>query len=171
VQFTLRGFRDDDTDRVVSLWYQTHHRAFEQLREDFPLYRFYDLFFSLDLNDCNFLIVTQGESVCGFAYSISGDLRHLYVAHEYWRQGIGTLLLDRTMALSPDGLRLRTLESNLGGRKFYRSRGFQQISVECDEILGVPFAVFHWPGVNVTTAIKSVYGPTPPQGKSHCLKK
>ena len=48
----------------------------------------------------------------------------LYVDTPAQGKGVGSALLDRAKALSPEGLRLVTLEHNEQARRFYERRGF-----------------------------------------------
>ena len=51
-------------------------------------------------------------------------LDRLYVDTSVQGMGVGSALLDRAKSLSPDGLRLVTLERNERARRFYERRGF-----------------------------------------------
>ncbi|HSM72332.1 MAG TPA: GNAT family N-acetyltransferase, partial [Anaerolineales bacterium] len=78
--------------------------------------------------------------------AMKGDfIDQLYVHPEYWRRGIGKLLLNFAHECSPGHLWLYTLQININARKFYEKNGFVA------EKLGVspspenePDIEYHW---------------------------
>jgi putative acetyltransferase len=61
--------------------------------------------------------------VAGFVALEGNRIEHLYIDPEYWRQGVGHLLLSR--CLEQDGpLELWTFQRNERARRFYEAHGF-----------------------------------------------
>ncbi|WP_435333859.1 GNAT family N-acetyltransferase [Haloarchaeobius sp. TZWWS8] len=94
--------------------------------------------FALLCNHPGFLLATVKDEVVGYAYvdwtrtapfvgDSEAELKELYVHPDYWKEGIGTMLLDSICDAVPGGrtaLVLSTPEENHLGRSFYESRGF-----------------------------------------------
>ncbi|MHA7264352.1 GNAT family N-acetyltransferase [Arthrobacter sp. TMN-37] len=73
------------------------------------------------------LAVDGGGRAAGLLSLSPGWIDQLYVAPEFWRRGVGTLLVDHAKARQPAGLQLWTFESNLGARRFYERHGFAAV--------------------------------------------
>jgi GNAT superfamily N-acetyltransferase len=59
---------------------------------------------------------------------INGEhLDHLYVSPQWQGHGIGSALLNKAKALSPNHLLLWTFQRNARARSFYEARGFRSI--------------------------------------------
>ena len=68
-------------------------------------------------------IVKQDGQVAAYCAFANGWLTDLYVAPEYQRQGLGTLLLDKAKDESSE-LQLWTFQENESARRFYERNGF-----------------------------------------------
>ena len=68
-------------------------------------------------------IVKQHGRVTAYSAFANGWLTDLYVAPEYQRQGLGTLLLDKAKDESSE-LQLWTFQENESARRFYERNGF-----------------------------------------------
>jgi ribosomal protein S18 acetylase RimI-like enzyme len=66
----------------------------------------------------------SGEGIVGFCAVRDGWLDHLYVSPRWQSQGIGSALLTRALAASPDGLRLWVFEQNARAQSLYARAGF-----------------------------------------------
>jgi GNAT superfamily N-acetyltransferase len=62
--------------------------------------------------------------IVGFVTVVGADLDQLYLAPGFYRQGIGSRLLEKAKALSPEGLHLYAFQRNLRARAFYEAHGF-----------------------------------------------
>ena len=67
--------------------------------------------------------VWQDGQVAAYSVFANGWLTDLYVAPEYQRQGLGTLLLDKANDESSE-LQLWTFQENESARRFYERNGF-----------------------------------------------
>lgn len=73
--------------------------------------------------------VRWGEGTKSFVGEDEAGLKELYVAPDYWGEGIGTALLERGIEALPEHverLRLETLAGNEIGQRFYEARGFER---------------------------------------------
>lgn len=95
----------------------------------------------IDDDEAVVYLVAERESIVGFCQVLcdertpehveEGDayLKSLYVHPDWWRDGIGTTLLDRVTEKIPDDTRrltLSVLSENDRGKKFYERRGFER---------------------------------------------
>ena len=97
-----------------------------------------------------FLVAEDEGTIRGYAYLRWNDretksfvggneagLKEIYVEPDYWREGIGTALLERGRSLLPDdvtALKLEMLSGNEAARKFYEKHGFERTGTSEFEI-------------------------------------
>ena len=62
--------------------------------------------------------------IVGFVTVVGDDLDQLYLLPGFYRRGLGTRLLEKAMALSPEGLHLYAFQKNQRARAFYERHGF-----------------------------------------------
>ena len=84
------------------------------------------VFFGSVFNDCTVLVAEHRGSIIGYCAYRAGWVDHLYVHPEHQGQGIGSMLLKRTMQ-ADDALRLWTFQKNDRARTFYERHGFRLI--------------------------------------------
>ncbi len=77
----------------------------------------------IDKPDYTFWVAVRDDDVLGFLVLREDWVDHLYVRPDWFRRGIGTMLLDRAKRASPQGLRLFCFQCNQRARSFYTSRG------------------------------------------------
>jgi GNAT superfamily N-acetyltransferase len=78
-------------------------------------------------------------------FSLEGQtLAHLYVHPDHQGLNVGTALLDRARALSPERLTLYTFARNEGARRFYDRRGFRAIEFGHDNEENEPDVLYEW---------------------------
>ena len=83
------------------------------------------------------------EELLGFSSLRRGRIEALFVDPGHWRSGIGrALMLD--LQCCRDELTLSVYEANTQGRAFYRSMGFQNLSVDRDPATGQPEILMEW---------------------------
>jgi ribosomal protein S18 acetylase RimI-like enzyme len=123
----IRPYKSDDFDAVTGLW----RRAREQALPEFQRAKGHtfdedQIYFREVILVNNDVWVTEigGETVAFMA--ISGDLiDQLFVDPAHQRIGLGKALLDHARRLSPERLRLFTLQINTNARAFYEKNGFR----------------------------------------------
>ena len=126
MDFQIRKYQPEDFDAVTQLW----RRAREVSLPEFQRTKGYS--FEMDCayfrdhllpNNQVWVAVNKGHPVAFMA--IKDDfIDHLYVAPNFWRMGIGGALLTHARMLSPQRLRLFTLQINTNARAFYEKNGF-----------------------------------------------
>jgi GNAT superfamily N-acetyltransferase len=89
-------------------------------------------------------VVDLDEQVAGMAVLQVGWIDQLYVDPDHQGRGLGSLLVDRAKALSPDGLDLWTFVTNERARAFYAERGFVVVDTSDDNEEGAPALRLHW---------------------------
>jgi ribosomal protein S18 acetylase RimI-like enzyme len=67
--------------------------------------------------------------VVGWWSMTDGSLEHIYVDPDLQNRGIGSAMLDKVMALMPDGFSLWTFQKNEGARRFYERHGFRAVEL------------------------------------------
>jgi len=103
-----------------------------------------------------YLVASEGGDVVGFTSAgpseqVSDDadedvaqLYTIYVAPDYWRDGIGSRLFDtvlgRLREREFDAVRICVLEGNDVGRSFYEAHGFPVVEEDTGTIAGEPVA-------------------------------
>jgi ribosomal protein S18 acetylase RimI-like enzyme len=84
------------------------------------------------------ILLTQTETwvayranlVAGFMSLNADHLDQLYVHPDYYRQGIGSMLLQKAKERSPNRLSLFTFQRNDRARTFYESHGFTVVDTD-----------------------------------------
>ena len=121
-RLTIRPYRADDLDATVDLWYRTWHAAFPDLRHAEPIEEWRRRFETTIAVEERVYVVEVGDGrIAGFLSVADrgggqGHLHEIFVAPEFQRQGIGSLLMAKAKGLAPAGLRLKTLQRNTQGR-------------------------------------------------------
>ena len=81
----------------------------------------------------NVLVVVADGRIVGIASTTSSAemswISQMYVAPGYVGQGIGSLLLERSLKRLSRPVRLYTFQQNIGARRFYERNGFVAISL------------------------------------------
>ncbi|TYL38228.1 GNAT family N-acetyltransferase [Natronococcus pandeyae] len=91
--------------------------------------------------------VRWGDETKDFVGDDEAGLKEIYVEPDYWGEGIGTALLERSIDVLPEGierLRLEMLDGNEVGHRFYAARGFDRTGSSEFEIAGeaYPTAIY-----------------------------
>lgn len=129
--FIIRPYKSDDFEPVTSLWRRSREQAFPDFQrrkghtfeEDRAYFRDVIL-----INNDVWVVEKDGQPVAFMA--IAGDLiDQLYVHPDYQRNGLGESLLAHARTLSPEHLRLYTLQINTIGRAFYEKNGFRIVKL------------------------------------------
>ena len=72
------------------------------------------------------------------------ELNQIFVDPTYQNKGIGTVLLKKAKEISPQGLRLETLQSNTKACLFYEKHGFTAGKMSTNKINGQPNIEYKW---------------------------
>ena len=88
-----------------------------------------DHFANVVMMRCSVWLAEQGKNVVGFmAWNAATEhLDHLYLRPGTYRRGIGSVLLDKTKALSKGKILLFAFQRNARARAFYEHHGFRAI--------------------------------------------
>ena len=122
----IRPYQFSDFDAVIILWRASREVSLPDFQRRKGHFFYEDLAYFrehvLPENDV-WVVEEDGRPVAFMA--IKGDfIDHLYVHPDYWRRGIGQMLLEHAHTLSPLHLWLYTLQVNLNARAFYEKSGF-----------------------------------------------
>jgi putative acetyltransferase len=122
----IRPYQFSDFDAVIILWRASREVSLPDFQRRKGHFFYEDLAYFrehvLPENDV-WVVEADGRPIAFMA--IHGDfIDHLYVHPDYWRKGIGKLLLEHARTLSPLHLWLYTLQVNLNARAFYEKNGF-----------------------------------------------
>ena len=122
----IRAYRDEDFDPVTILWRIAREHAMPDFQRAKGHFFYEDQVYFQDhiLKDNKVWVVESDYRPVAFM-AMKGDfIDQLYVHPEYWRRGIGKLLLDFAREQSPEHLWLYTLQVNRNARVFYENNGF-----------------------------------------------
>lgn len=90
-------------------------------------------------------VIREHEQVAAYMRLDGENLVHLHVLPQWQGHGLGSALLDKAKALSPDRLVLRTFQRNLNARAFYEARGFRAIKrTKGENEEGEPDVLYEW---------------------------
>lgn len=147
-QVTVRPYRPDDLDAVVDLWFDTWHATFADLQYHEPKAEWRWRFESEIVAEERVYIAELGGRIAGFlAVKDRGDghgyLHEIFIAPEFQRRGVGTVLMQLAKELAPAGLRLHTLQRNAQAAAFYERHGFVVVSTGVGRV-GLPNAQYAW---------------------------
>jgi putative acetyltransferase len=143
---TLRRYRQSDEDAAIALWLRAWQAAYPQLdfiaRLDWWRQRWRDEL----LRTADVVIAEQDSVLIGF---VTIDPRTFYldqivVAPDYWRSGIGAVLLEEARRISPLGLDLDVNIDNERAIAFYKKHGFTIARPGENPISGKPVHRMSW---------------------------
>ena len=123
----VRRMERKELPAVVDVWYQSLNDSLHWLRpEQRSSEAEYRAFFHNVVAKTSELWVAERDGrILGVLGMQDDTVGRLYVDTPAQGRGVGSALLDRAKALSPEGLRLVTLERNEQARRFYERRGFE----------------------------------------------
>lgn len=124
----IRRLRPEDLEAVVRAWRKSRDDSQPWLEARMGHTHEDDLrFFGGTIAIENDVWVAVEREIAGFLAIAGERLGWLYVDPASQRRGIGTALLDKAKALSPEGLTLFTHQRNERARAFYERRGFRAV--------------------------------------------
>lgn len=123
----IRRLREGEIEAVVRLWRRSREASQPWLEARMGRTADDDLRFfrGTIARENDVWVAVERDAVLGFLAIAGERLGWLYVDPPGQGGGIGTALLDRAKALSPDGLSLFTHQRNAKARAFYERRGFR----------------------------------------------
>lgn len=148
----IREAKKSDADKIN----ETAEKAWEEAYEDIvseeiietvieKWYKIEDL--KQQTEDPLFYVATEEKRLIGFIHaSFESDsskivkLHRLYLDPEYWRNGIGSSLLDKVEDEVDEvsKIELEVLDKNKVGKGFYKSKGFEVREKEQVKLFGEP---------------------------------
>ena len=124
--FFIREYKDEDFDPVTILWRISREKAmpeFQRVKGHF-FYEDQNYFQNHVLKDNKVWVVGLKNRVVAFMAMKNDFIDQLYVHPDFWRRGIGNLLLQLAREQSPEHIWLYTLQVNANARAFYEKNGF-----------------------------------------------
>lgn len=126
VEFVIREYRAEDFDAVTILWRISREKSlpeFQMMKGHF-FYEDQNYFQHRILRDNQVWVVGAQNRPIAFMALNKDFVDQLYIHPDYWRMGIGTMLLKFARERSPDHLWLYTHQANVNARSFYEKNGF-----------------------------------------------
>jgi GNAT superfamily N-acetyltransferase len=124
--FSIRAYQLQDFDAVTILWRISREKSLPefQMMKGYFFYQDRD-YFQYHVLPNNQVWVAEADQCPAAFMAINKDfIDQLYIHPNYWRQGLGTALLNFARTLSPEHLWLYTLQVNVNARAFYEKNGF-----------------------------------------------
>lgn len=124
--YIVREYEDKDFDAVTILWRVSREKAmpeFQRTKGHF-FYEDQDYFQDHVLKVNQVWVVDVENRPVAFIAMKNDFVDQLYVHPDYWRQGIGVLLLQHAREISPEHVWLYTLQVNANARSFYEKNDF-----------------------------------------------
>jgi GNAT superfamily N-acetyltransferase len=143
---TLRPYRAEDEETVVTLWWDSWHSIRTGLRHPHPPSAWRRRWADEIAASQHIVVAEDGGTVVGFAVAdlAQGLLAQIFVEPGRKRQGIGHHLLSWAQRSMPDGFRLHTLVDNSVSRAFYERHGLAEGGVEINPINGMKTIEYRW---------------------------
>ncbi len=122
----VRRMEPEELPAVVDVWHRSLVDSLDWLRpEQRSSEAEYRTFFRNVVAKTTELWVAERDGNILGVLAMQGDaVSRMYVDTAEQGKGVGSALMDQAKALSPEGLRLVTLERNEQARRFYEQRGF-----------------------------------------------
>ncbi len=122
----VRRMKPEELPGVVDVWYRSLDDSLDWLR---PEQRSSEVEYRAFFRDvvakrCELWVAERDGRILGVLAMHGDEVGRLYVDTPMQGEGVGSALLERAKALSPEELRLVTLERNEQARRFYERRGF-----------------------------------------------
>ena len=152
----LRLYEAKDLTQVVGLWYGTWHSSFPEIQHPQPYHVWKDRFrdrlvrrgevwiAEIEGQIAGFIVVFKDEYQLCSNSTTAGELNQIFVDPTYQNRGIGTVLLKKAKEISPQGLRLKTLQSNTKACSFYKKHDFLPGKRSINKINGQPNIEYNW---------------------------
>lgn len=154
MEIITRVYEPRDLTEIVKLWYRTWHSLFPDIKHphsyDVWEKRFHDELVSkgetwvaeVESQIVGFIVVFK--NTCELRGIKVDELNQIFVDPLYQNRGIGTVLLKKAQGICPQGLTLKTLQSNTKACLFYEKHGFAAGKMSINEINGQPNIEYSW---------------------------
>ena len=146
MKIALRPYAAADEDAAIALWQRTWQVAYPQIafgkRLEWWRARWRD-----DLVPVATIVIAERDgAVIGFVTidQKTGYLDQLVVAPEFWRSGIGGVLVDEAKRLSPGKIELHVNQDNERAIALYAKTGFSITGESVSKHSGLPLYVMTW---------------------------
>jgi GNAT superfamily N-acetyltransferase len=146
VSLGIRLYRPEDFDVVTLLWRRSREESLPELADDHTFEEDCAYFEDMILKHNQVWVAVVDDVTAGFM-AINGSLvDQLYIAPNFQHKGIGQALLAHARSLSPNFLRLYTLQVNTRARAFYEKNGFRPVKFGISPPPeSEPDVEYHWP--------------------------
>lgn len=127
---TIREYAAGDFDVLTARWHETNlvSYRYNEVQQKHTLAEARAFFRNRVLPTCRVLVAARAGKLLGLLALEAPWIQHFAIFPEHQRQGIGSALLQRARALSPDELRLFTFQRNVAGRAFYDKHHFTVVA-------------------------------------------
>ena len=142
----LRLYEPKDLTEIVRLWYRTWHYSFSEIQHPQPYNVWKDRFRDELVRRGEVWVAEVEGQIVGFivVFKDECELNQIFVDPTYQNKGIGTVLLKKAKEISPQGLRLKTLQSNTKACLFYEKHDFTAGKMSTNKINGQPNIEYKW---------------------------
>jgi ribosomal protein S18 acetylase RimI-like enzyme len=141
----IRRFAPDDLLPVARLWYRSWHHTYPALTHPRPYEEWPDRVRELPSDETVYVAEVAGHIAAFMSLrEADGYLHYLYVDPAFQGQRVGTALLEKAMALCPNGISLHCVQSNTRAREFYEHYGFVPGAESANATTGQPNIEYRW---------------------------
>jgi ribosomal protein S18 acetylase RimI-like enzyme len=146
MSLAIRLYQLEDFDAVTLLWRRSREESLPEFADDHTFEEDCAYFRNVILKHNQVWVAEMDGSAAGFM-AINGPLvDQLYIDPNFQHKGIGQALLTHARSLSPDFLRLYTLQVNTRARAFYEKNGFRAVKFGISPPPeSEPDVEYHWP--------------------------
>ena len=122
----IREYEPKDFDAVTALWRVSREKSIPEFQRTKGHFFYEDQGYFRDqvLRKNMVWVVESDKRLVAFIAMEDDFIDQLYVHPDYWRQGLGEMLLKFAKNRFPDHLWLYTLQVNFNTRAFYEKNGF-----------------------------------------------
>lgn len=165
IQTIIRAYEPKDLTEIVKLWYKTWHNSFPDLKHPQAYEQWEERFRDELVRRGEVWIAQIASQIVGFFVifevkggsrrqklsvntaglsNTKGELNQFFVDPAHQNQGIGTALIDKAKEICPQGIRLKTLQSNTKACLFYTKHRFVAGEQSTNKINGQPNIEYTW---------------------------
>ena len=127
MSLAIRPYRPEDFDAVTLLWRRSREESLPEFADDHTFEEDCAYFRNVILQNNQILVAEMDAIVAGFMAIKIPLVDQLYIDPDFQHKGIGQALLAHARSLSPEFLRLYTLQVNTRARAFYEKNGFRAV--------------------------------------------